>query len=209
MAPVSEDAIVREARDFGLEIDAELSRKLLKLKDYIKFMGRAGNLTGARSSEELDAHIIEGLQVVAVAKRVDVDGPWLDVGSGGGFPGLVLAACLELPITLVEPRAKRASALELGLAKLGRRDCRVLRGRVDHGRWRGIEGGSLEGPFAAASARAVFSPQRWVAEGCPWLQSTGLLFLHLRAGEATPEGVVEIGRVEHGQWAAVAARCST
>lgn len=209
MAAVSEDAIVRGAREFGLAVEPDASSKLLKLKDYFEFMGRAGNLTGARSSDDLDAHILEGLQVVELARRLNLDGPWLDVGSGGGFPGLVLAACLELPITLIEPRAKRASALELGLGRLGRRDCRVLRGRVDAGRWRGIEGDVLEGDFAAASARAVFKPARWVTEGCPWLREGGVLVLHLKAGEPVPSGVVEVERVEHGQWAAVAARCST
>ncbi|EDM74140.1 methyltransferase GidB [Plesiocystis pacifica SIR-1] len=204
MTAVSADEIARAAEDLGLPEEAVDLDKVLILKDFLKFYGRAANLTGSLADADLDAHVIEGLQLVALARQLGVQGRWLDIGSGGGFPGLVLAIGLDLQLTLVEPREKRADLLTLGLRKLGRADCEVLRGRIDGGQWRGIEGGPLEPGFDACSARAVFEPERWVREGGPWLRPGGLLFTHLGAGQVAPAGLDEQGRLERGRWAIVA-----
>jgi 16S rRNA (guanine527-N7)-methyltransferase len=37
---------------------------------------------------------------------------WIDIGSGAGFPGLVIAIVTDMQVTLVEPRARRAEFLE-------------------------------------------------------------------------------------------------
>lgn len=80
---------------------------------------RAHNLTGHHDPEA--AYLDLFLDSLALAPHVQ--GPTLlDIGSGAGFPGLVLALALpELRVTLLEPRAKRVSfhkqvirVLELG-----------------------------------------------------------------------------------------------
>jgi 16S rRNA (guanine527-N7)-methyltransferase len=177
--------------------------KLLILKDFLKFYGRAMNLTASLDDASLDEHLLEGLQVVALARRLGVEGRWLDVGSGGGFPGLVLAACLDIDLTLVEPRAKRASVLELGLGKLRRRNARVLRGRVESGRWEALDGSSLEPGFSAASARAVFGPDQWTVEAQPWVSVGGLIVLHVGTGDHVR---AEVARVDGARWSVVAVR---
>ncbi len=202
-----QDADVTEAtlRDgyerLGLTRAAHDIPKLLILKDFLKFYGRAMNLTASLDDASLDEHIIEGLQVVALAQQIAVVGRWLDIGSGGGFPGLVLAACLDVDLTLVEPRAKRASVLELGLGKLRRRHARVLRGRIESGTWKGLEGARLEPGFSAASARAVFAPAQWLEEAAPWLADDGVIVVHVRAGEGVAREVV--GRVDGARWSVV------
>jgi 16S rRNA (guanine527-N7)-methyltransferase len=60
-------------------------------------------------------HIDDSLQLLPHL----ADGPLLDIGSGGGFPGLVLAGCMSAPVHLVEPRAKRALFLREASAALG------------------------------------------------------------------------------------------
>ncbi|WP_375395427.1 16S rRNA (guanine(527)-N(7))-methyltransferase RsmG [uncultured Sphingomonas sp.] len=54
-----------------------------------------------------DRHILDSLQLVALAPR----GRWLDIGTGGGFPGLAVAIATDLPMTLIEPRKRRAQFL--------------------------------------------------------------------------------------------------
>ncbi|MCA9684461.1 MAG: class I SAM-dependent methyltransferase [Myxococcales bacterium] len=206
---MSEDLIADACARLGLPDAGEISHKSLILKDFLRFHGRAANLTSKLDDASLDQHIQEALLLVALARRLEVSGRWLDIGSGGGFPGLVLAIGLpDVELTLVEPRAKRATVLELGLRKLGRPDCRVLRGRIDAGRWTPLERQVLDPPFEAASARAVFDPPTWVREATPWLGPDGLVFLHLPASAANPDGFIEQARIEHDKWAIVAGRSS-
>jgi len=204
MPGVSEPSLAAEYHRLALTEAATDIPKLLILKDVLRFYGRAMNLTARLDDAAIDEHLCEALQVVALARTLAISGRWLDVGSGGGFPGLVLAACLDIDLTLIEPRAKRASVLELGLGKLRRRHARVLRGRVEAGKWIPLEGGRLDPGFAAASARAVFEPERWIAEARPWVDEGGVVIVHLRAGEPI-EGEI-VGRVDGQRWSAVAVR---
>lgn len=66
-------------------------------------------------------HLVDSAQLVPLAAEAG-RGAWLDVGSGAGLPGIVVAILLDRPIILVEPRAKRvafvrAAAEELGIQK--------------------------------------------------------------------------------------------
>lgn len=202
MRGVSEASLREGYLRLGLtEVDRDISN-LLILKEFLKFYGRSMNLTASVEDAALDEHLLEGLAVVALARRLGISGRWLDVGSGGGFPGLVLAACLDVDLTLVEPRAKRASVLELALGKLRRRNARVLRGRIESGRWIGLEGGRLESDFNAASARAVFEPRRWIEEATPWMVEGGVIIVHLGVGESVPGEV--LGRIDGERWSALA-----
>ena len=72
------------------------------------------NLVGPRTlSEFWDRHVLDSLQLVDLAPATALR--WTDIGSGAGFPGLVLAATLcERPashIRLIEPNHKRAAFL--------------------------------------------------------------------------------------------------
>lgn len=98
-------------------------------------------------------HIADSAQLIENVSREtlgpNAPGPWLDLGSGPGFPGLVIAAlCPNMPVVLVESRARRVEFLNAAIAALDLKKCRV-------------EGQRLERvtPFAARaiSARA-FAP---------------------------------------------------
>ena len=64
----------------------------------------------SRSSEALvwARHILDSAQLLRFAPDA---GSWLDVGSGPGLPGVVIALLQDQPVTLVEPRRKRAEFL--------------------------------------------------------------------------------------------------
>ena len=98
-------------------------------------------------------HIADSAQLTQNVSRetfgANAGGPWLDLGSGPGFPGLVIAALHpNMPVVLVESRARRVAFLESCIAALGLHKCRV-------------EGQRLERitpfPVRAISARA-FAP---------------------------------------------------
>lgn len=90
-------------------------------------------------------HIVDSVQLL----RFGAPGPWLDLGSGAGFPGLVIAAFGGRPVTLVESRRKRIDFLIETAAKMGIADQVTVAGQ----RLELVEAQ----PFAVISARA-FAP---------------------------------------------------
>ncbi|MFO8073299.1 MAG: 16S rRNA (guanine(527)-N(7))-methyltransferase RsmG [Polyangia bacterium] len=112
------------------------------------------NLTGARTVEELAAGpLFDALTLVPVLER---SGRLLDIGSGGGLPGVPAAiACPELTLTLVEPRARRAAFLRHAVHLL-RLDCEVVQTRAEELAW---------GEYDGAVAQAVWPAGEWIPRG--------------------------------------------
>ncbi len=114
------DALARD-----LAVAPEAAARLARYLDLLESWSARVNLTGARTRAERIDLLIR--PVVAVAGRVR-PGRLLDIGSGNGSPGLVLAAlCPESAVTLLEPRQKRWAFLReagrtMGLAVEVRRE---------------------------------------------------------------------------------------
>lgn len=97
------------------------------------------NLTGARTTSERIRLLVAG--IVPLAPRL-LEGSVLDIGSGNGSPGLVLAALRpELPVTLLEPRQRRWAFLRDAARAMGRSDIDVQ--RVRHDGFRGPAAGNV------------------------------------------------------------------
>ena len=127
---------------------------LAALLDQVVRWNRKIDLTAARSPAELvDLYLADAAVLSMFASNAN----WVDVGSGGGAPGVVLAAlCPQLSLTLVEPRAKRVAFLRNALGVLDIDSARVLRRRSE----------TLDtGSFDAAISRATLPPEQWLAEG--------------------------------------------
>ena len=88
------------------------------------------NLTGIRQdSEALLKHYADSIVMVDVLPS---SGSILDVGSGGGFPGIPLAIVRpDLDWKLLEPRQKRVSFLKATVARLGLKNVEIIAGRSD------------------------------------------------------------------------------
>lgn len=110
------------------------------------------NLTGARNMSELvDDHLPD---VFALSALCPEGATVVDVGSGGGLPGVPLALLRpDCSFTLVEPRAKRVAFLHTVVRLGGLSRVTVVRGRVED-----LESGSA----SFAVARATFSPLEWL-----------------------------------------------
>lgn len=58
--------------------------------------------------------------------------PWLDLGSGAGLPGLIVAAMRpDMPVVLVESRARRSQWLQRMVTELNLPNCKVLPSRLE------------------------------------------------------------------------------
>lgn len=104
--------------DARLAVADRVSRETLsRLDDFQALLIRwqsSFNLVGPKTLAEFwDRHVLDSLQLVDLAPPTALR--WTDIGSGAGFPGLVLAAALcERPgshIRLIEPNHKRAAFL--------------------------------------------------------------------------------------------------
>lgn len=103
------------------------------------------NLVARSTLDDLwQRHIADSAQLVRFAPRPDSS--WLDIGSGAGLPGLVIAILTHGPVTLVEPRTLRAGFLQHAASELG------LAGRVSVHASR-VE--RIAGQFDVITARAV------------------------------------------------------
>ena len=76
-------------------------------------------------------HIADSAQLLDFVPRETV-GPWLDLGTGAGFPGVVIAAMRpDLPVILIESRRKRVEWLKRVCHQFGLTNCRVEGSRLE------------------------------------------------------------------------------
>lgn len=75
-------------------------------------------------------HIVDSAQLLCHAQSAG-EGDWIDLGSGAGLPGIVLACLSRRPVVMVESRRKRIDFLNDVIATLGLGHARVFGGRVE------------------------------------------------------------------------------
>jgi 16S rRNA (guanine527-N7)-methyltransferase len=153
---------------------AALAVRLVEFGEFLLLENQSTNLVGAKSLDDLlAAHFLDSLAPIVDA---ELKSPIIDVGSGGGFPGIPVAMAFpESRVTLFEPRAKRAAFLLKAARELGLSNVEVEKTTAETaGRsasWRGIAGTVL--------IRALATPGEALELGLPLLRSEGLLVLYL------------------------------
>ena len=108
------------------------------------------NLVSAASLHQLwNRHILDSAQLVRFEPHTGAS--WVDIGSGAGLPGVVLACLVDGPLTLVEPRRLRAEFLRSVVEELGL-DATVESAKVER----------VTGRFDVITGRAVASLSRFL-----------------------------------------------
>lgn len=130
---------------------------LLYCQELQKWSQRINLIARNTSARDIvEKHFLDSLTLLPVIRQYgleqegDSEVSLLDIGSGAGFPGLVLAAALpKLTVTLVEPRQKRVSFLRHVIRLLGLTNVLVTDQRIETGQaWDGLE-------FTFITSRAV------------------------------------------------------
>lgn len=107
-----------QARDWlvsRLDVSRETLDRLAGYAALVEAEQANQNLVSASTLPNFWArHIVDSAQLVEIAATHSA-GCWLDIGSGAGIPGIIIAILTSAPVTLVEPRARRAAFL-LGAA---------------------------------------------------------------------------------------------
>ena len=168
------EGLSRGVRALGLNLSDEQQQRLLDYMALIQKWTKVYNLTAVRDpAEMLTHHLLDSLTAIAPLMRHTHGQPTrvLDVGSGGGLPGVVLAICMpELNVTCVDTVAKKAAFVQQVAVSLKLPNLRGLHARVE----------ALTDPYQVICSRAFASLPDFVtwsrsalAEGGVWMAMKG------------------------------------
>ncbi len=149
--------------------DAKAMDRLERFAAVLLKENQKQNLISKGSEKMLwQRHIADSVQLLEYVPRETLlsheVSPWLDLGTGAGFPGLVIGALLpDLRIVLVESRARRAQFLQSCVSKLELDCCTVIGERLERVK-----------PFAASviSARAFAPLETLLSLSAPFSTNT-------------------------------------
>ena len=128
----------------GITLDNEIMIKLEGFASLLHEWNQIHNLTGAKTIDAIYVNIVDSLFPLTFIKKPKT---LLDVGTGAGFPGLVLAIALpDTKVVLAEPLKKRVSFLKYAAIDLELGNVNVEAKRVEK-----VE----HEPFEMISSRAV------------------------------------------------------
>jgi 16S rRNA (guanine527-N7)-methyltransferase len=164
------------AEVLGVALDASARETLLDYLQLLERWSRSFNLTAVRDPAQMvHRHLLDCLAVVPFVRGRTL----LDVGSGAGLPGLVLAVALPgLQVSLLEPSLKRTRFLHHARERLGLDTLRVVRARLD---------GLAPAPrFDVLTARASLSLEALLAAAPARLAPGGRLLAMLGRAPVAP-----------------------
>ena len=103
-----------------LNVSRETMERLELFLDFLQREAQSQNLIAASTLETVwSRHIVDSAQLLKLLPAsMPSDAKWLDLGSGAGFPGLVIAILSGHYLTLVESRARRIDYLERAVLML-------------------------------------------------------------------------------------------
>lgn len=129
-----EQQLVAGVAALGLALPDGAEARLLAYLALLDKWNRVYNLTAVRDAERMVSHhLLDSLTAVPYFQGGRADSiRVLDVGSGGGLPGIPLAiARPELQVTLIDSIAKKTAFLLQVKAELGLKNLHVVTGRVE------------------------------------------------------------------------------
>lgn len=129
----------------GRPVSRETFSKIEAYVTLLKLESARQNLVSASTLDQLwERHILDSAQLVRFEPRPSAS--WLDIGSGAGLPGIVIACLVNGPVTLAEPRRLRVEFLHKAVESLNL-NASVVRSKAER----------LEGRYEVITARAVAS----------------------------------------------------
>ena len=137
----------------GLSMSEGVQERLLDYMALIQKWNKVYNLTALRDPQEiLMHHLLDSLSAIGPLMRqaasFDEAFSFLDVGSGGGLPGVVIAICCpKVKVTCVDTVSKKAAFVQQVAASLKLVNLKGLHARVE----------TLTGPFDVIGSRAFAS----------------------------------------------------
>lgn len=187
-----ESLLQRGLDQLELACSEEVVEKLVKYGNLILKWNRVYNLTAIRKTSEVTTHhLLDSLASVKVIRQ-QIEGMksprLLDVGSGAGLPGLVLAICIpNLYVVTLDTVQKKVAFMRQAIASLGLENAEAVQHRVEH--WQ------VEQPFDLICSRA-FSTMGNMIDWSQHLLAEGGKFFALKGKQETDQLVPENWRID-------------
>jgi 16S rRNA (guanine527-N7)-methyltransferase len=174
-------ALHRGIESLGLALDASQAGRLLDYLALIQKWNKVYNLTAVRSPDDmLTHHILDSLAVVGPLLRETGGQPTrlLDVGSGAGLPGVVIAICCrQIQVDCVDAVAKKAAFVQQVSASLQLPNLRGIHARVE----------TLTDRYDVVASRAFASLSDFLSLSGSVLAVDGGLWLAQKGRDPAPE----------------------
>jgi len=135
MHPPDAKTLIAGASELGVSLSAEQTAQLQTYLALLSKWNRVYNLTAVRNpSAMLVQHLLDSIAIVAPLRRWTGGKPArvLDVGSGAGLPGVVIAELLpEIDVTCVDAVGKKAAFIRQAAGELTLKNLHVAHSRVE------------------------------------------------------------------------------
>ncbi|MEO6277631.1 16S rRNA (guanine(527)-N(7))-methyltransferase RsmG [Roseateles sp.] len=167
------DRLAHDVASLGLELLPYQQEQLLAYLALLQKWNKVYNLTAVRDpAQMLSHHLIDSLSVIAPLQRHGAPARLMDVGAGGGLPGIVIAICCPgTDVSCVDAVAKKATFIQQVAAELKLRNLHGVHSRVE---------ALSTAPFDVITSRAFASlvdftslTRQHLAEGAVWMAMKG------------------------------------
>lgn len=178
---MNKEEFIKETKKIGIELNNQILKDLEAYYDILKEENTKYNLTRIISQE--DVYLKHFYDSLTITKIVDINNQSIcDLGSGAGFPGLVLAICFpNTKMTLIESNGKKCYFLNTVKEKLNLNNVNIINTRVEEYARKNRE------IFDIVTARAVAPLKHLLEYGVPLVKIEGSFI----AMKANIEGEIE------------------
>ena len=177
------DILKTNATDYNIVIGDDLAKKLQIYGKLLKEWNDKINLTAIKDDEGIAVkHFLDCLLVSKVADFND-GMKVIDVGTGAGFPGLVIAAAYpDVDVTLLDSTGKKLKAVENMAEEMGVKNVKILHSRAEDAG----KNPEFREKYDFATARAVAELRVLLEYTLPFVKKDGY-FLSLKGATAKEE----------------------
>jgi len=126
------DLLVNGAKQLGIDLSTNQVEQFMKYKELLQEWNQKMNLTAITEDEEIITKHFLDCMTINKAIEMDKQKTVIDIGTGAGFPGLVIKIAFpHLKVTLVDALKKRLIFLEVVINELGLTEIECIHSRAE------------------------------------------------------------------------------
>ena len=177
---MNKELFIKMVNELGIDLNNEILKKLEEYYQILKEENSKYNLT--RIIEKEDVYLKHFYDSLTITKVIDINNQsFCDLGTGAGFPGLVIAICFsKTNVTLIESNGKKCSFLNLVKERLNLNNVTVINTRVEE------YANDNREIFDIVTARAVAPLKHLLEYGIPLVKVDGV-FIAMKSNTESEE----------------------